>query len=467
MTEEKKNQQEEQSKTIEQPDEQVEQQEKTIEQPDEQVEQQEKTIEQSNEQAEQQEKIKDSGDPQPNNKTPKKKGNSMVKTFAVGTLGGLVGAGIILAGYTTYEKSANHTESASTKKTTVSNVNYNVQSDITKVVKKVQGGVVSVINLKKESTTDFGNLGNNRNENKDGMQEAGEGSGVVYKKDGEYAYIVTNNHVVSGSDALQVVLNNGTKLKAKLIGADEYSDLAVLRVSSKDITTVLEFGDSNKINVGEPAIAIGSPLGSDYANSVTEGIISAKNRTITTQAESGGTVSMNAIQTDAAINPGNSGGPLINAAGQVIGINSIKISNSGSDTSVEGMGFAIPSDTVVNIINQLEKNGKIERPALGVSMIDLSYISEEQQEKILKVPLSVKQGVVVKSVQSGSPAQKAGLQEYDVITKVDGKEITSSTELQNILYNKQVGDKMTITYYHEDSEKTTTVNLTMSSSDLK
>lgn len=406
------------------------------------------------------------------------------KSLLTGLLGGAIGGVIVVGGAVAVNSfTEDHDNvSGSDKKTETSDVNYNVNSDITKAVDKVQGAVVSVINLKKaQSQSDilkqFGDLfgeggsqdqGSNRNsKDSDDLEEASEGSGVIYKKDGKYAYIVTNNHVIDGSDSLQVLLNNGDKVKAKLIGKDAYSDLAVLRIDSKDVKTVATFGNSNKLKVGEPAIAIGSPLGSDYANTVTEGIISAKNRSISTQNDSGSTVQLNAIQTDAAINPGNSGGPLINIAGQVIGINSIKISNADSSTSVEGMGFAIPSNDVVNIINQLEKNGKVERPALGVTMIDLSYISPEQQEKILNVPSSVKEGVVVRSVQAASPAEKAGLKQYDVITEFDGHKITSATDLQSQLYQKQVGDTVDITYYHEKEKKTASVKLTLSSDDLK
>lgn len=405
------------------------------------------------------------------------------KIFALGALGGVLGGAVIVGGYATYNHLNNNTASGSNEKATVSKVNYDVNSNTTKAVDKVKGSVVSVINMqrKKASNDPFSQFGGLFGEDNNAAQDetaggdletASEGSGVIYKKDGDYAYVVTNNHVVADSDALQVVLNNGTKLKAKLIGKDEYSDLAVLRISSKDVKTVAQFGNSNDIKVGEPAIAIGSPLGSDYANTVTEGIISAKNRTITTKSESGGTVSINAIQTDAAINPGNSGGPLINIEGQVIGINSVKISNSGASpmsggASVEGMGFAIPSNDVVNIINQLEKNGKISRPALGITMMDLSYVSPEQQAEVLKVPASVKEGVVVGGVQNGSPADKAGLKKYDVITKIDGHEVANTTELQSELYKKNIGDTIKITFYQGKDERTTSVKLTMSSSQLK
>lgn len=251
---------------------------------------------------------------------------------------------------------------------------------------------------------------------------------------------MTNNHVVEGQDGLEVVLKDGTKVTAELVGTDAYTDLAVLKIASDKVDTVATFGDSSELKVGEPAIAIGSPLGSQYANSVTSGIVSSMNRQVTNTTESGQTVNINAIQTDAAINPGNSGGALVNVEGQVIGINSSKIAStasSSSDVSVEGMGFAIPSNDVVTIINQLEKDGKVTRPALGITMRDLSTISSGQQEQILKVPNSLTNGVVVLSVVNATPAEKAGLKQYDVITEIDGKEVTSTTELQSALYKKK------------------------------
>ena len=165
--------------------------------------------------------------------------------------------------------------------------------------------------------------GNNGND----LEATSEGSGVIYKKDGKTAYVVTNNHVVDKAQGLEVVLSDGTKVKGELVGTDAYTDLAVIKISSDKVDQVAEFGNSSKITVGEPAIAIGSPLGSDYANSVTQGIISSVNRNITNKNESGETININAIQTDVAINPGNSGGPLINIEGQVIGINSVKLCN--------------------------------------------------------------------------------------------------------------------------------------------
>lgn len=196
----------------------------------------------------------------------------------------------------------------SSKTTTVSNTVYNTKSDTTKAVKEVQDAVVSVINYQKNSGSSYDQYWSNDSNSSDSeMQIYSEGSGVIYKKDGDSAYLVTNNHVIDGAEKLEIMLANGTKVVGELVGADTYSDLAVIKISSKNVDTVAEFADSTKLNVGEPAIAIGSPLGSEYANSVTEGIVSSLSRTVTSQNEEGETISTNAIQTDAAINPGNSG----------------------------------------------------------------------------------------------------------------------------------------------------------------
>lgn len=411
----------------------------------------------------------------------KTKSSSLVNKIGISLLSGVVGGALSFGGLyyiANGNQSSSSTSSVSSTtssgKTTVSNVTYNVTSDVTTAVSKVQDAVVSIINLQSTSSNDqlgglFGSDESNSSSNDSTLETASEGSGVIYKKSGDTAYIVTNNHVVEGQKELQVVLADGTKVTATLVGTDSYTDLAVLKISSSKVTTVATFGDSSALKVGEPAIAIGSPLGSEYANSVTEGIISSLNRQVTSTNDEGEAVNINAIQTDAAINPGNSGGPLINIEGQVVGINSSKIassSSSSSGVSVEGMGFAIPSNDVVTIINQLEENGKITRPALGISMYDLSSISSEQQEEILKVPSTVTQGVVILNVANGTPAEKAGLEKYDVITKIDGKDITSTTELRAALYAKSVGDTMKITFYRESKEKTVTVELTVDQSIL-
>ena len=381
----------------------------------------------------------------------KSKNNSLWRKLGLGLVGGIVGglltAGIFYAAMGTGNNSSTTTtgNQNSAGETVVENVKVNIDSDITKAVDKVQDAVVSVINLQSQNqSSGFGELFGQQEESSSSddsnLEAYSEGSGVIYKKDGNTAYVVTNNHVVDGQQGLEVLMKDGTKVKAELVGTDAYSDLAVLKINSDKVETVASFGDSSALKVGEPAIAIGSPLGSEYANSVTSGIISSLNRQVTSTNESNETVNINAIQTDAAINPGNSGGPLVNIEGQVIGINSSKIastSESTSNVSVEGMGFAIPSNDVVNIINQLEKDGKVTRPALGITMVDLSAVSTQQQEQILKIPSSVTNGVIVTNVQTATPAEKAGLKQYDVITKIDDKEVSSGVELQSALYRKK------------------------------
>ncbi|MBV7391200.1 trypsin-like peptidase domain-containing protein [Enterococcus sp. ALS3] len=410
--------------------------------------------------------------------SPKKPRNGL-KRFLTGVAGGVVGAGVILGIFyfaNGLGSSNNTSGSPSAGSTQVSNVKVDSSSDITEAVEKAQDAVVSVVNLQNaQSNSDWssifggGNSQSDSSDNSGALEESSEGSGVIYKVEGNTAYIVTNNHVVEGQNGLEVLLSDGSKVTAELVGTDSYTDLAVLKVDSdkvKDITPAT-FGDSDNLKVGETAIAIGSPLGSQYANSVTSGIISSLNRQVTSQNEEGQTVNINAIQTDAAINPGNSGGPLVNAAGQVVGINSSKIVQTESSVSVEGIGFAIPSNDVVSVINQIETSGSVSRPGLGVSMVDLANITSEQQSQFLKnLPESVTQGVVVANVTAGTPADEAGLKQYDVITKIGDTEVDTGVELQSALYKHKIGDTVKITYYRDGKEETAEAKLTMDASQL-
>lgn len=415
--------------------------------------------------------------------TPKKS-PGFFRRFGISLLGGVLGAvltiGIfyVASGSLLSPSNQNASGSPSAGNTKVSNMKVDVNSDITEAASKVQDAVVSVINLQKQQSQSglggFSDIFGNRNDDQQSqddsgqLEEASEGSGVIYKLEGNTAYIVTNNHVVEKQDGLEVLLKDGSKVKATLVGTDSYTDLAVLKVESDKVANIkpATFGDSSSLKVGEPAIALGSPLGSQYANSVTSGIISSLNRQVVNQNDEGQTVNINAIQTDAAINPGNSGGPLVNMAGQVVGINSSKIVQTESNVSVEGIGFAIPSNDVVNVINQLEKDGKVIRPALGITMASLSDLSTEQVSEIVKVPSSVTQGVVVGSVQSSTPADQAGLKKYDVITKIDDTDVSSGVELQSELYKHKVGDTVKITYYRQDKKNTVSVKLSIDSNSL-
>jgi len=327
------------------------------------------------------------------------------------------------------------------------NYNVNVETAITKAVAKVENAVVGVVNIQRRGSF----LGATES------VDRGTGSGIIFKKTGNKAYIVTNNHVISGANEIEVSLHTGDRIKAKLVGADALSDLAVLEVDADKIDSVAEFGTSSTLKVGEPAIAIGNPLGLEFSRTVTQGIISSINRSIPIDVDNDGRddFELNVIQTDAAINPGNSGGALVNIAGQVIGINSLKISQTG----VEGLGFAIPIDDAVKVINDLITYRQVQRPYMGVVTVDLQSIPKSYWSETLNLPGSVKSGVVIKDVETGSPADKIGLKRYDVIVKLDNETIENSLELRKYLYTKKIGDTITVSYYRDGKLKTDKMTL--------
>ena len=390
-----------------------------------------------------------------NLKTSSKKWGQLLLVILISFFSGVLGT------FTTLQLSQKQ-NSGTTTTTTVSKTAVKNENSTTQAVDKVKNAVVSVITYSANSQNSlFGSAETDTDTNTE--QVSSEGSGVIYKKEGNFAYLVTNTHVINGAKKVDIRLADGTKVPGEIVGSDTYSDIAVVKIAADKVTTVAEFGDSDQLTVGETAIAIGSPLGSEYANTVTQGIVSSLNRNVSLKSEDGQAISTKAIQTDTAINPGNSGGPLINIQGQVIGITSSKIATNGG-TSVEGLGFAIPSNDAINIIKQLEKNGKVTRPALGIQMVNLSNLSSTDLQR-LNVPSSVTAGVVVRSVQTSMPAN-GHLQKYDVITKVDDKSISSATELQSALYSHSIGDSMTVTYYRDGKEETTTIKLDKSTSDL-
>lgn len=291
-----------------------------------------------------------------NNDQPTKKRTSG-KLIVVAVIAGLLGGGIAYGGadmVQNYASSGSSLFSSSTSSSGATVVNQSKttgSSSATKAYNKVKGAVVSVINLQESQSSGstleaYGESDSSTASSS--LEAASEGSGVIYKKANGSAYIVTNNHVVSGSSSLEVILNSGKKVTATLVGTDKSTDLAVLKIDDANVTAVASFANSNQINAGQSVLAIGSPLGTTYASSVTKGIISAKSRSITT---SYGKATV--IQTDAAINAGNSGGPLINLSGQVVGINSMKLASDNEGTSVEGMGFSIPSNKVVAVVNEI------------------------------------------------------------------------------------------------------------------
>jgi serine protease Do len=329
-------------------------------------------------------------------------------------------------------------------------VSYDVNTDTTKAINKAADAVVGINNIQNSNFWS--------DESGDDQGPAGTGSGVIYKKAGDKAYVVTNQHVVEGATQLEVTLNDGTKIPAKLMGGDIWTDLAVLEISADKIKKVAEFGNSEALKMGEPVMAIGNPLGATFSGSVTQGIISGINRTIPVDINQDGIMDWNAevLQTDAAINPGNSGGALINIAGQLVGINSMKIAQN----AVEGIGLSIPINYAKPIINDLEQFGVVKRPYMGVDLKSVAEIPGYYQEEALKLPRDVTYGVALRQVIPNSPAAQAGLQELDVIVEMDGETIHDVIDLRKHLYQEtKIGDQMEIKYYREGKLKTTKITL--------
>lgn len=393
--------------------------------------------------------------------------SSFLKTALVAVVAGVLGGGLTIGAYNLYQNQAVSSSDGSQATTKVSNVKVNVSTQATKAFNKIKRAVVTVEAYQKSDNSIDSIFGFSSGSSEETTSES-EGSGVIYKKNGNTAYVVTNNHVISGADSFYVMLYSGKRVKATVVGKDSVSDLAVLKIDAKNVEQTATFGNSDNIQVGETALAIGSPMGSEYATSLTQGIISAKKRTLDITNSSGVTTgSTTVIQTDAAINSGNSGGPLVNLDGQVIGINSMKLSSNSSSSenaSVEGMGFAIPSNEVVKIINQLVTKGKVSRPALGISGIDLDYVSDSAKSDTLKLPDGVDSGVVVMKSDSDSPLKDV-LSKYDVIVSLGGKKVTGISSLKTALYAHKVGDSVTIKYYHDGQLKSQKVTLSLEASE--
>ena len=327
--------------------------------------------------------------------------------------------------------------SSSNKNATVENVNYDVKSSTTDVIEKVNSSVVGVLVYANGTAS-------------------GSGSGVVYRVDGKTAYIITNAHVVSGATDVQVVFSNKESVNATIVGSDTYSDIAVLKLTADFDMTAIKCGDSSLLDQGETVLAIGSPLGIEYAGTVTQGIVSGIARTVSVDLNDDGQEDwdMNVIQTDAAINPGNSGGALVNMAGELVGITSMKLSN----TSVEGMGFALPINDVITSVEQIIENGKVTRPQIGISGVSLSGYSSYQL-RYYRINTDLTDGIYVSRVTSGGAASKAGIQEGDIIVKFDGKEVTTYKSFLTELYSKEPGDKVSVVVNRNGTEKTIEVTL--------
>jgi serine protease Do len=317
-----------------------------------------------------------------------------------------------------------------------------VNSQITDAVTKVQPAVVGILNFR-QSDDPF---------NPEKVQQ-GTGSGIIYERGNGKARVITNHHVIQNSSEVRVVIttsdDKSKTIPAKILGKDEITDLAILEISDQYVTALAVFGNSDTLKAGEPAIAIGNPLG--LGQSVTVGVISSPRRAIDVNQY----MATDVIQTDAAINPGNSGGALINVAGQVIGINTLKIAESG----VEGLGFAIPANDARPVINDLVRYGRVLRPFLGISYVDLQHLPQGVW-KDLQLPASVEGGIAITGAELGKPAAQAGLKAKDVIVALDEQPIHSGTELRKYLYKqKKIGDSIKVTYYRNGKKETATATL--------
>jgi len=372
-----------------------------------------------------------------------KKKKSLKGYLFAGFIGGLIGAllvSIIFMGYfgvnfANFKNDVNsaisglNLESSNNLEPVTRTVVLNSGNDsfVTDVAKKVGPAVVGI----KNKSTAY-------NWWTDETQEVtiGEGSGVIISKDG---YIVTNNHVVSGARSISVILSGEKEVPATIVGTDALSDIAVIKIDQKYVTSVAPLGDSSKVKVGEFVVAIGNPLGQEFAGTVTFGVVSAVNRKL----DVGNGVQIPLIQTDAAINPGNSGGALVNSSGQVIGINTAKIPQTG----VEGMGFAIPINYVKPIVNDLIKYKKVLRPTIGISVMEYY----DRAGNIV--------GLYISKVYSGTGAAKAGLKEGDLILQIDGKKVTTFSDIQSILSTHKIGDVITIRVLRDGQTKDFKVTL--------
>lgn len=312
------------------------------------------------------------------------------------------------------------------------------------MVEEASKAIVGVVNYKETK--------NPLQQTPNGGGQAGTGSGVIISQEGDSAYVVTNNHVIENATEIEVSLENGETVEAELIGTDALSDIAVLKIAAEHVEAVLDFGDSDMLKAGEQVVAIGNPLGLEFSRTVTQGIISGVDRSINVQT-SAGEWGLDVIQTDAAINPGNSGGALLNMQGKVIGINSLKISSN----QVEGLGFAIPSNDVIPLVQEIIKSGEIERPYLGISMVELDQVPRTYLKDL---PNEVTGGVIVTNIDPESAAAQAGIEVEDIITEIDGKEVTSPQDLRKVLYTDlKVGDTINLHVYKGGQAKTVEVTL--------
>ena len=351
--------------------------------------------------------------------------NKIITTIGIVLLSGIIG---FCSGYLGSKLSNNANVTIQQQTTTANKGNVKV-SDVSDIVEKCKDSVVEI-------TTESVSSGNSMFGQ---YVSQGAGSGVIFSADG---YIVTNNHVVDGATSLKVTTTDGQEYDAKVVGTDSQTDLAVIKIDAQNLTPVT-LGSSDSLKVGDPAIAIGNPLG-ELGGTVTTGIISATDRQITIDDET-----MTLLQTDAAINPGNSGGGLFNADGNLIGIVNAKESSTG----IEGLGFAIPIDGAKDIITELMQNGSVtSRPALNVSLYDYSSDNQNGSSKY-------KDGCYIVQVVKNGAADKAGLKQNDRIVSFDGQKISSTADVKAVLRKHKIGDKVQMRVERNDKEVTVEITL--------
>ena len=364
-----------------------------------------------------------------NNKKKVNNGNNtgvlLVVTILLSFVCGAIGAYLIVSNYTLEQV---------VKTITTSEL---VENSISTSVDKVYSSTVIVVSYKND-------------------KQISTGTGFVYKKDNNKAYIMTNNHVIDDADSVEVEFNDKSeRIDATILGGEVYSDIAVLTIDANEVEQVVETGDSESIKLGDTIFTVGSPMGLTYKGTVTKGILSGKDRMVEVSLSGSATdYYMNVLQLDAAVNPGNSGGPLCDVSGKVIGIISLKIVQD----EVEGMGFAIPIEDALKYANAIEKGGEIVRPYIGISMLDLTDEYTLWQNRIF-LPEGVDEGVAVLEVVDGSPADKAGFKKGDIIVKLGDADISGLADFRYQLYKHDVGDKLEVTYYRDGKKKTTTITL--------
>lgn len=356
-------------------------------------------------------------------------GGILILVILISFICGSIGGYLILRGLPTEESAIT---------LTTSGITLTESNSISKGVEAVYDAVVVVEGFK-------------------GNQLISTGTGFIYKKNNNKAYIMTNHHVIDKAENVKVILSDKTVLETEIMGSEVYSDIGVLAVEAKKISHVAILGDTSKLSVGDTLFTVGSPEGSTYAGTVTKGVLSGKDRLVSVALSSTDQYDyyMKVLQTDAAINPGNSGGPICNINGEVVGVTNMKL----VDSTVEGMGFAIPIEDALIYAETLEKGESVERPYLGIGMCDVTDITRLFYNRIV-LDEKITYGVVVLEVDENSSAKKAKLQNGDVIIELAGQKIESLAYLRYELYKHTPGETIKIKYIRNGKEKTTEIKLT-------